>query len=127
MWHFIFFYNLFWGTRYLDILINLERDGEILKCFTVARKIETNKKSHLTIEKSIFHVLILSVNIKIEIPQYTRTWLDEGTTIIKVQWYEGSFRYRLGREGAFLAHTKQKVSNIVDLTVPQLAFFMGYE
>ena len=28
---------------------------------------------------------------------------------------------------AFLAHTKQKVSNIVDLTVLRLAFFMGYE
>ena len=47
---------------------------------------------------------------------------------------EGSFRYPLAREGvtaaggpAFLAHTKQKVSNIVDLTVLRLAFFMGYE
>ena len=47
---------------------------------------------------------------------------------------EGSPRYPLGREGvyapvgpAFLAHTKQKVSNIVDLTVLRLAFFMGYE
>ena len=28
---------------------------------------------------------------------------------------------------AFLAHTKQKVTNIVDLTVLRLAFFMGYE
>ena len=28
---------------------------------------------------------------------------------------------------AFLAHTKQKVSNIVDLTVLRLAFFTGYE
>ena len=41
--------------------------------------------------------------------------------------------YPMGREGvyatggpAFLAHTKQKVSNIVDLTVLRLAFFMGY-
>ena len=47
---------------------------------------------------------------------------------------EGSFRYPLAREGvtapggpAFLAHTKQKVNNIVDLTVLRLAFFMGYE
>ena len=39
-----------------------------------------------------------------------------------------------GREGvyapggpAFLAHTKQKVSNIVGLTALRLAFFMGYE
>ena len=43
-------------------------------------------------------------------------------------------RYPHVREGvyapvgtAFLAHTKQKVSNIVDLTVLRLAFFMGYE
>ena len=43
-------------------------------------------------------------------------------------------RYPLGREGvygpsvhAFLAHTKQKVSNIVGLTTLQLAFYMGYE
>ena len=43
-------------------------------------------------------------------------------------------RYPLVREGvyapgvhAFLAHTKQKVSNIVGLTALQLAFFMGYE
>ena len=43
-------------------------------------------------------------------------------------------RYLLAREGvyatcgpALLAHTKQKVSNIVDLTVLRLAFFMGYE
>ena len=42
--------------------------------------------------------------------------------------------YLLAREGvyapvgpAFLAHTKQKVNNIVDLTVLRLAFFMGYE
>ena len=47
---------------------------------------------------------------------------------------EGSFRYPLAREGvyatggsAFLAHTKQKVNNIVDLTVLRLAFFMGYK
>ena len=40
----------------------------------------------------------------------------------------------LGREGvyapggpAFLAHTSKKVSNIADLTVLRLAFFMGYE
>ena len=31
------------------------------------------------------------------------------------------------RGTAFLAHTKQKVSNIVDLSVLRLAFFMGYE
>ena len=43
-------------------------------------------------------------------------------------------RYPLGREGvygpgvnAFLAHTEQKVSNIVDLTALRLAFFMGNE
>ena len=43
-------------------------------------------------------------------------------------------RYPLAREGvyapgrpAFLAHTKQKVSNIVGLTALRLAFFMGYE
>ena len=43
-------------------------------------------------------------------------------------------RYPLGREGVygpgvhtFLAHTKQKVSNIVGLTALRLAFFMGYE
>ena len=47
---------------------------------------------------------------------------------------EGSFMYPLAREGvyapvgpAFLAHTKQKVNNIVDLTVLRLAFYMGYE
>ena len=28
---------------------------------------------------------------------------------------------------AFLAHTKEKVSNIVSLTALRLAFFMGYE
>ena len=43
-------------------------------------------------------------------------------------------RYLLGREGVcapgrpvFLAHTKQKVNNIVGLTALRLAFFMGYE
>ena len=43
-------------------------------------------------------------------------------------------RYPLGREGVygpvghvFLAHTKQKVSNIVGLTALRLALFMGYE
>ena len=43
-------------------------------------------------------------------------------------------RYPLGREGvygpgvhAFLAHTKQKVSNIVGLSALRLAFFMEYE
>ena len=43
-------------------------------------------------------------------------------------------RYLLVREGvhapggpAFLAHTKQKVSNIVGLTALRLAFFLGYE
>ena len=43
-------------------------------------------------------------------------------------------RYPLAREGvyspgghAFLAHTKQKVSNIVGLSALRLAFFMGYE
>ena len=42
-------------------------------------------------------------------------------------------RYPLGREGvhatggpAFLAHTKQKVINIVGLTTLRLAFFAGY-
>ena len=47
---------------------------------------------------------------------------------------EGSFRYPLARKGvfapvgpAFLAHTKQKVINIVGLTALRLAFFMGYE
>ena len=48
-------------------------------------------------------------------------------------FFKDLLRYPLAREGvwapvgpAFLAHTKQKVSNIVDLTVLQLAFFMGY-
>ena len=43
-------------------------------------------------------------------------------------------RYPLAREGVFapggrdcLAHTRQKVSNMVDLTVLRLAFLMGYE
>ena len=47
---------------------------------------------------------------------------------------EGSFRYPLAREGvyapggsAFLAHTKQRVGNIVGLTALLLAFFLGYE
>ena len=47
---------------------------------------------------------------------------------------EGSFRYPLAREGvnapgghALLAHTKQKVSNIVGLKALRLAFFGGYE
>ena len=46
---------------------------------------------------------------------------------------EGSFRYPLAREGVYasgghvcLAHFMQKFSNIVDLTVLRLAFFMGY-
>ena len=47
--------------------------------------------------------------------------------------FEGSFRYPLAREGVYasgghvcLAHFMQKFSNIVDLTVLRLAFFMGY-
>ena len=47
---------------------------------------------------------------------------------------EGSFRYPLARQGVFatggpdcLAHTRQKVINIVGLTALRLAFFMGYE
>ena len=47
---------------------------------------------------------------------------------------EYSFRYPLAREGVFapggrdcLAHTMQKVINIVGLTALRLAFFMGYE
>ena len=46
---------------------------------------------------------------------------------------EGSFRYPLGREGVYcpcghvcIAHARQRVSFIVDLTVLRLAFFMGY-
>ena len=49
-------------------------------------------------------------------------------------FFKDLLRYPLGKEGvyaqderAFLAHTKQKVSNIVDLTVLRLAFFKGYE
>ena len=44
------------------------------------------------------------------------------------------YLYPLDREGVyapvgptFLAHTKEKVSNIVSLTALRLAFFMGYE
>ena len=47
---------------------------------------------------------------------------------------EGSLRYPMAKEGVYatgghvcLAHTRQRVSNIVDLTVLRLAFFMGYE
>ena len=47
---------------------------------------------------------------------------------------EGSFRYPLARQGVFapggpdfLAHTRQRFSNIVGLTALRLAFFMGYE
>ena len=47
---------------------------------------------------------------------------------------KGSFRYPLAKEGVyapggpvFLAHTKQKVSNIVGLTALRLAFSMGYK
>ena len=47
---------------------------------------------------------------------------------------EGSVRYPLAREGVyapgwsvFLPHARQKVSCLVSLTVPWLAFFMGYE
>ena len=49
-------------------------------------------------------------------------------------FFKDLLRYLLAREGvyapgwpAFLAHTKQKVSNIVGLTALRLAFFMGYE
>ena len=48
--------------------------------------------------------------------------------------FKDLLRYPLAREGvygqaglAFLAHTKQKVSNIVGLTALRLAFFMGDE
>ena len=47
---------------------------------------------------------------------------------------EGSFRYPLAREGvyapggpAFLAHALQKISTIVGLKAPWLAFYMIYE
>ena len=50
------------------------------------------------------------------------------------KYVDGSFRYPLAMEGvhapggpACLAHTKQKVSNIVGLTALRLAFFMGFE
>ena len=53
---------------------------------------------------------------------------------VRVKDLEGSFRYPLAREGVTapggpdcLAHTKHKVSNIVDRTVLRLAFFVGYE
>ena len=49
-------------------------------------------------------------------------------------FFKDLLRYPLAREGvyapgvhAFLAHTKQKISNIVGLTALRLAFFMGYE
>ena len=49
-------------------------------------------------------------------------------------FFKDLVRYPLAREGvyapggpAFLAHTKQKVINIVGLTALRLAFFMGYE
>ena len=58
-------------------------------------------------------------------------WLD---TSVCLKDLEGSFRYLLGRESVFapggrdcLAHTMQKVINIVGLTALRLAFFMGYE
>ena len=48
--------------------------------------------------------------------------------------FKDLLRYPLAREGVytpggldFLAHTKQKVNNIVGLTALRLAFFMGYE
>ena len=52
----------------------------------------------------------------------------------QLKYLEGSFKVPSGQGGClnpggptFLAHTKQKVSNIVDLTVLRLAFFMGYK
>ena len=49
-------------------------------------------------------------------------------------FFKDLLRYPRAREGVYapvgpslLAHTKQKVSKIVDLTVLRLAFFMGYE
>ena len=60
--------------------------------------------------------------------------LDFVVEVVVDPFFKDLLRYPLGREGvyapggpAFLAHTKQKVSNIVDLTVLRLAFFMGYE
>ena len=51
-----------------------------------------------------------------------------------LNYLEGSFRYPLGKEGVYcpvgyvcIAHARQRVSYIVDLTVVRLAFFMGYE
>ena len=48
-------------------------------------------------------------------------------------FFKTLLRYLLQQGGclctrpAFLAHTKQKVGNIVDLTVLRLAFFMGFK
>ena len=49
-------------------------------------------------------------------------------------FFKDLLRLPLAKEGvyapggpAFLAHTKEKVSNIVSLTALRLAFFMGYE
>ena len=54
--------------------------------------------------------------------------------VLGAAFFKDLLRYPLGREGvygpgghAFLAHTKQKVNNIVGLTALRLAFFMGYE
>ena len=78
------------------------------------------------------------------------TWIGEiieegGEEIIEEEEGEGQYsigsiffkdllRYPLARDGVyapvgpvFLAHTKQKVSNIVGLTALRLAFFTGYE
>ena len=49
-------------------------------------------------------------------------------------FFKDLLRYPLAREGvyapggpALLAHTKEKVNNIVSLTAPWLAFFMEHE
>ena len=49
-------------------------------------------------------------------------------------FFKDLLMYPLAREGVyahggpvFLAHTRQKVSNIVGLTALRIAFFMGYE
>ena len=72
---------------------------------------------------SVYHKGQIDIYINIYI------FIVQGDTFFK-----DLLRYLLAREDVyvpgrptFLAHIKQKVSNIVGLTALQLSFFMGYE
>ena len=58
---------------------------------------------------------------------YWRYWTSVDTLVVVSRWYGGTHLGPDRFKHPFLAHAMTKFSFIVDLTVLQLAFFMGYE